>query len=171
MTPLQHDPKTRSQIKDALWDMMYGPVKAYYKTLLDGWIARNTTLQNLAHASFIYRSVIYKNDIRTLPKKQNRLDESLHQEMDSYLAEVKKFNDTEVPSVLGLIDQVLNTGNSLPDYLRLLPEAVHSPLNHLISTCPCKTLKLTDQEVTQFQEKNKSPLTLMKQRMITNMII
>lgn len=171
MDPLQHDPKTKKQIKDALDSFLYDTVRRQFKSRLDQLIVRNTLLTGNTHKSFMYKNTLYNCDIDPLPRKLNRLDLVLQPYMNSYLKDVKQLNEKEIPYVIGYVNQVLNSSNNFNDYLLLLPEAVHMPLIKLVITCPCRSKLLHPDEITLIQEKNQASISLMKQRMFTNLII
>ena len=168
---LQHDPRTKSQIKDKLYAFLYEPVQRQFKTRLDSLIKRNTVILGASHQSFIYKGNLYTCDITPPPRKLNRLVPQLVPDMDAYLADLKQLNDKEVPYVMGFINQVLNSSNDLHDYLRLLPSSVHQPIQKLIDSCPYRTKKLTDEQVQELQTRNKQSIDLVKQRMVTNLLI
>lgn len=168
---LSHDPRTKQQIKDILYRLLYDPVQRNFKTQLEGIITKNAILGRMSHASFFYRGELYSCDAAPPPRKANRLLPQMVPIMDTYLAEMKELNDKEVPYVLGYINQVLNSTNTLTDYLRLLPESVHGPLKEIISTCPCCTQKLSAETVSALIEKNQNPISMIKQRMAINLII
>ena len=168
---LQHDPRTKSQIKELLYAFLYEPVQRQFKTRLDSLIIRNTAIAMVSHQSFTYRGNLYTIDTSPVPRKLTRLVPQLHADMDAYLAELKQLNDKEVPYVMGFINQVLNASNDLHDYLRLLPASVHQPIQNLIATCPCCTKRLSDDEVQKIQAKNQQSIDLVKQRMVTNLLI
>ena len=168
---LQHDPRTKQQIKDMLYAFLYDPVQRQFKTRLDTLINRNILISGASHKSFTYKGCFYTNDLTPPPRKMNRLVPQLHADMDAYLTEVKLLNDKEVPYVLGFINQVLNSSNNLHDYLRLLPSSVHQPIQKLIDSCPYRTKKLTDEQVQELQARNKQSIDLVKARMVTNLLI
>lgn len=168
---LQHDPKTKSQIKDILYELLYAPVQRQFKQRLDTIIVHNTVLGGYTHKSFMYRNVLYSCDTTPAPRRMNRLMSAVMLDMADYLKDLKHLNEKEVPYVLGYINQVLNSTNNLTDYLRLLPEAVHHPLHAFISTCPCHTVQLHKDTVEMLQDKNQNSINLIKQRMVTNLII
>ena len=168
---LQHDPRTKSQIKDMLYAFLYEPVQRQFKQRLDVLINRNTVMTGASHASFSYKGVLYTNDQSSPPRKLTRLVPALHQEMDAYLAELRQLNEREVPYVLGFITKVLNSSNDLHDYLRVFPNSLHRPIEQLIASFPCRTKRLTDEEVAEMQTKNQQSIDLMRQRMVTNLII
>jgi hypothetical protein len=168
---LQHDPKTKSQIKDILYGLLYAPVQQQFKQRLDAIIVHNTVVGGYTHKSFMYRNVLYSCDSTAAPRKMNRLMPAVMLDMADYLKDLKQLNEKEVPYVLGYINQVLNSTNNLSDYLRLLPEAVHGPLKAFIVTCPCHTQTLHADTVAMLQAKNEDSINLIKTRMVTNLII
>ena len=168
---LQHDPRTKQQIKDMLYAFLYEPVQRQFKTRLDTLINRNTLISGASHHSFTYKGCFYTNDLTPPPRKMNRLVPQLHADMDAYLADLKQLNDKEVPYVVGFINQVLNASNDLHDYLRVLPKSLHQPIQKLIDSCPYRTKKLTDAEVQEMQSRNQHYIDLVKQRMVTNLLI
>lgn len=172
MTPqIQHDPRTKQQIKDALYEHLYAPVQKEFKARLDALIVRNCILMKYSHKSFAYKGEVYSCDSLPYPRKANRLSPELYPEMDSYLKELKALNDTEIPYVLGYINQCLNASNDLCDYLELFPSALHRPIREFIAACPCRTHHLTQDEVKALQEKNDASIELIKNRMVTNLLL
>lgn len=171
MEPVQHDPRTKQQIKNALYDFLYAPVQKQFKSRLDVLAVRNTLMGGHAHRSFIYKGTVYNCDLSPLPRKMNRLLPQLIPLMDAYLVDLKALNDQELPFVLGFINQVLNSSDGLSDYLRLFPEAVHYPLEKIIKSCPCKQVFLTEEKILQMRAKNQASIQMMKSRMVTNLLI
>jgi hypothetical protein len=171
MEQLQYDPRTKQQIKDALYDFLYTPVQNQFKLRLDTIIIRNTLLAGHGHKSFNYKGEFYSCDNGPLPRVWNRLMPHLRPMMDEYLQELKELNEKELPYVVGYINKVLNASNELGDYLRLLPESTHGPIQKLIETCPCHGKKLSDDEITALRDRNQTPIDMMKARMVTNLLI
>ena len=169
--PLQHDPRTKQQIKDMLYAFLYTPVEKQLEKQLDQIITRNCMIQGLGHRSFAYKGVLYNLDMSKPPRRMNPLAPSLTGVMEDYLKEVKQLNTVELPYVLGFITAVLNASNDLHDYLRVLPQSLHPPIQKLIDSCPYRTKKLTDAEVQEMQAKNQRYIDLVKQRMVTNLLI
>lgn len=170
-TQLQHDPRTKQQVKDALYEHLYAPVQRQYRTRLDGLIIKNTLLGKYSHKSFNYKGVLYSCDAASPPRKANRLVPELYPEMEAYLTELKELNDKELPYVLGFINQVLNASDDFCDYLSLLPNALHPPIQKFIDSCPCRTKHLSGAEVTALQTKNASSIDMVKNRMVTNLLL
>ena len=169
--PLQHDPRTKQQIKDAIYGFLYEPILRQFQTRLDGIIVKNCVLLGNSEKSFIYKGVTYSTSNTQLPLKMNRLQKQLFMDMEDYLKEIRHLNNYELPYVLGFISQVLNSSNHLNDYLRILPPAVHRPVEKLIQSCPCRTNRLTQEGIETLQNNNKVPINLIKQRMVNNLLI
>ena len=168
---LQHDPRTKQQIKDALYEFLYAPIQKQLKHCLDMLIIRNAVISGYTHRSFVYKNVFYSCDASPAPRIMNRLHISLQPAMNDYLKELQELNEKELPYVVGFINQVLNSSNDLHDYLRLLPDSVHHPITHLISTCPCRAAKLPEELVKDLRVKNQTSINMMKQRMVSNLLI
>lgn len=171
MEPLQHDPRTKLQIKDALYAHIYDPVQRQFKSRLDTIIARNSIAGGYTHNHFVYKGVLYSAESTNPPLRRNRLLAALRDPMDEYLRDLAHLNTHELPYVLGFLNQVLNASNDMHDYLRVLPESLHSPLHALMATCPCRNSHLPDDRIQQMVEKNAGPIQLMKQRLVTNLLI
>lgn len=171
MDKLEHDPRTKQQIKDALYSFLYEPVTRQLKNRLDTLIVRNTLMGGYMHKHFTYKGVTYNGDVSPLPIKRNRLVPQLKDEMEQYLQDMDQLNNHELPYVLGFINQVLNASCDLTDYLRVLPESIHQPLQQLVATCPYRTTTLSEKKVEQLVSKNVEPIELMKKRLVTNLLI
>lgn len=168
---LQHDPRTKQNIKEMLYLFLYGKVQKQFEQQLAQIIRQNTLMNKYTHDSFLYRGEYYSNEKSPPPRKMNRLDASLIGAMDAYIQETRKLNQQEIPKVVGYITQVLNSSNDLQDYLKIFPAVLHPPLEKLIKTCPFRNQTLTEAQVQQIQASTDTVVTLVKQRMITNMII
>lgn len=168
---LQHDPRTKQQIKDMLYAFLYGPIQKQFKKQLDAIIIKNAVLSQASHASFTYKGIVYSCDPGPPPRKMTRLVPQLQPLMEDYLKELRQLNSQELPYVLGFITQVLNASNNLHDYLKVFPEAIHQPIDAYIASCPCRTKHLTDFDVDCMQKKNAATIVMIKQRMTTNLLI
>lgn len=166
----QHAPRTKRMIKDVLYELLYTPIQKQFKQRLDQLIVKNVVLGGYSHKSFMYKNVLYNCDTNAMPRKMNRLVIQLQPAMNEYLKELKQLNEDEL-HVLGYITQVLNSSNELHDYLRLLPPSVHPAIQGLINTCSCRGKRLPDETVALLQEKNLGAVQLMKNRMVTNLLI
>lgn len=171
MEQLAHDPRSKQQIKDSLYAFLYDPIENQFKNRIDVLCTRNSILGGFSHKSFTYKSQLYNSELTQPPSTRNRLLPALRADMDAYLADLQSLNQHEVPYVLGYINQVLNSSNDFKDYLRLFPESIHYPLERLIASCPCQSKHLTDARVLQIKERNQEPINLMKQRLVTNLLI
>ena len=168
---LQHDPRTKQQIKDLLYTTLYEPVQQQFKKRIAAIVTKNCSLIGSSHESFVYKGEVYSNESSKPPMKMNRLTPVMRPMMDEYLKDLKELNDKELPYVLGFINQVLNASECLADYLRVLPEGLHQSLKKLIATCPCRETSLTEEKLNALQIKNYQPISMMKQRMVLNLIL
>jgi hypothetical protein len=170
METLQLDPRTKQQIKETLYEFLYTPLLKALKSELDTLIVKNALITHSTHQSFTYRGETYSCDVYRNPRRAVALAKQLHPEMDEYLKQVSEINHKEIPYVLGFINQVLNSSNELHDYLRVLPDAIHSPISRLIATCPCRAKSLDEAEAEKLRQSNINAIALIKQRLVRNML-
>ena len=171
MEPLHHDPRTKQQIKDMLYQFLYGPVQQQYQQQLNTIITQNSIACKSGYKAFLYKGVVYSMETVPPPRRLPRLVSSLIPAMDAYLKEVTQLNTQEVPFVVGYITQVLNSSNNFQDYLKVLPSVLHPPLEKMIASCPCRLQVLTEEAIQGLQEKNQKSIELLKKRVMTNLII
>lgn len=171
MDKLEHDPRTKTQIKDALYSFLYLPVQNQFKARIDTLITRNTIAGGYSHKHFVYKGVVYNAESSAPPVKKNRLVPQLRADMDEYLRDQAQLNDNELPYVIGFINQILNSSNDLTDYLRILPESVHQPLNAMLASCLCRSTTLDADKVAQIKAKNQATIDMIKQRLARNLLI
>lgn len=171
MEQLQYDPRTKQQLKDALYDFLYTPVQNQFKLRLDTIIIRNTLLAGNGHKSFHYKGVHYSCDNEPNPRAWYRLLPQLRPQMDEYLRDLKELHEREMPFVVGYINKVLNASNEFGDYLQLLPESTHHPIEKLIATCHCHGQKLSPEQVQELRQQHQNCIDMMKARMVTNLLI
>ena len=62
MDSLEHDPRTKQQIKDALYAYLYAPVTKQFRSRIETLIARNTILGGYSHKHYVYKGTIYNAD-------------------------------------------------------------------------------------------------------------
>ena len=170
MDLLRHDPLTKQQIQQRLQALLYTPVEINFQARLNTLIMRNTLLGGYRHKSFVYKGHVYSSDVEPPPLRQNRLIPQLKADMEEYLRDLESLNKEELPYVMGYITNVLNSSNSIADYLQLFPEAVHQPIRELAKSCPCQQKSLSDTAIAEILQKNAKGIDLMKQRMTLNLL-
>lgn len=171
MDPLQHDPRIKLQIKEAIFNFLYGPVKRQFQQRLDTIIITNTMLGKFTHKSFVYKGITYSCDTERPPLKRNPLVPQLRPLMEEYLKDEKEINEQELPIIVGFINQVLNSSNGLTDYLRLFPEAVHEPVKRLIAQYPYHNQELTEEQVESLRRKHEASIFMLKRRLAENLLL
>lgn len=168
---LVYDPKTKQLIKNKIYQHLYLPVRSHFDKRLHTIITKNSLMLGNGQEWVSYRGDSYAiNEDAPAPRPMNRLRPEMKPAMDDYLKDLGKLNNTELPYVLGFINQVLNSSNSLQDYFKVLPESVHQPIRDMVAACACKHPKLTPEQVQELLSKNQLPIELMKQRMVLNLI-
>lgn len=171
MDRLEHDSRTKQQIKDFLYEFLYEPVQRQFKTRLDTLIVRNAVMAGYGHKHFSYRGEVYNADTTLPPTRKNRLLAALRPEMDAYLQDVQQLNTEELPYVLGFLNQVLNSSCDFDDYFHLFPEQLHEPLRRLQAGFPCRTSRLTPDRIAQIQLTSETPVQMIKERLVRNLLI
>lgn len=166
---LQNDPRTKQMIKDMLYSHIYGPVEYRLHEKLKLIMAKNRLLNHHDMDYFSYKAKVYSLD-GTLIRSAPKLDPSLHGEMQEYLKELNELNRVEIPYVLNFINQALNASNDLRDYLKILPECLHKPIQELIDAHECYTERLTAEEVEAFKERNTQSILMVKKRLMLNLL-
>jgi len=169
MEQVQFDPRIKAQIKDALFEFLYIPVRKAFKHRLDTIIIRNTFINKNAEKSFHYRGTQYHcEDGVHPPRKWNKLHPDLKASMDEYLADVNQVYNNEVPLVIGCITQVLNSSNCFADYLRIFPDSTHAGLKDFTSS---GATQLSNERVEELKLHHQKSINLMKARMVTNLLL
>lgn len=171
METVQHDPRTKELIKQAIYDHLYNPVSQQFAARLEALVIQNTVLGQYTHKSFHYKGELYNCDSTPAPIRRNRLQPQLRPQMDKYLDDIAAINRQEVPYVLGYITRVLNASNHFGDYLRTFPDCLHTPIHKLIAACPCHTTNIPDQKIAEINKESEFSIKLIKQRMVTNLLI
>ena len=166
---LQNDPRTKQMIKDMLYSHIYDPVEYRLHEKLKLIMGKNKLLNHHDMDYFSYKAKVYSLD-GTLIRSAPKLDPSLYGEMQEYLKELNELNRVEIPYVLNFINQVLNASNDLRDYLKILPECMHKPIQELIDAHECHTERLTAEEVEAFKEHNTKSILMVKKRLMLNLL-
>lgn len=166
---VQNDPRTKQMIKDMLYNHIYDPVEYRLHEKLKLIMGKNRLLNHHDMDYFSYKAKVYSLD-GTLIRSAPKLDQSLHGEMQEYLKELNELNRFEIPYVLNFINQALNASNDLRDYLKILPECLHQPIQELIDAHECRTERLSAEEVEAFKEHNAKPILMVKKRLLLNVV-
>lgn len=168
---INYDPRTKQYIKEKIYDTLYAPVHNYFNVWLEKIIINNTIEIKGTHKSFSFKGVDYNIDETPPPRRRNRLAPKFHSEMNAYLKEKDELERYEIPYVLGYITSVLDTSNYFGDYLKLLPEPLHTVINNFKDNCVCRNSKLTEEKVEEIKKVNSTPIELIKYRIMQNLIL
>lgn len=171
MHSLNHDPRTKQNIRDMLHEYLYSPLEEYFRKKRVKIIKANTIRGGFDHPHFQYKGEFYTmTEVRPSLKKNPLLPE-FHAQMDDYLAEFRHIHLEEFPLTLGYITTVLNSSNHYHDYYRLLPEVLHPPLQGLATSCPYQTGVLEHDKVVEIVQKNEKIYNMIKARRVMNTLL
>lgn len=156
---------TKQLIKDTLHEFLFEPINASLKKQLEHLIYRNCVVSHYTHKSVAYKGVVYNVDTEAPPRRWNRLAPEFRPIMDKMLQETAELVNYEVPYVMGYITQVLNSSEYVADYLALLPDCVHPAFRKLLKTLPTPSVEPAKKVF------NQKAVDLIKQRMVTNLLL
>lgn len=166
---ISQDPRLKITVKNTVLAAIYTPYHTRRRKLFEGIMLRNMTLVQTPYECFRFRGKVYGKEYAgnfVRPK----LHPDLTIEMDELTREHDKVMKTEQPLVGGFITAMLNASDSLHDWVRILPPALHSALTLVNPTGTSPPMKLSDQEVVTFLAKHNDSLQKLKQRLATNLI-
>jgi len=169
---LQHDPRTKSNIKELLYHYLYDPIEKKLDEEIKALVIANAKALKSSQRGFVYRNHWYTTEPdKPAPRRKDRLIPALKSRMDEYLAEVTTLNTQELPYVMGFINQVLNSSDDLQDYFQVFPESLHEPLQTMIGSCPCRMTRLAPETAQEMRERNAHPIQLIQSRLVLNLLI
>lgn len=169
---IQHHPRTKQNIKDLLHSHLYAPVNRKFHKQLSAIIMKNSNTLGSSFSSFMYRNEVYQVDEKErVPRKMNRLVPELRPDMDEYLRDFNHLNVVEIPYVMGFVNQVLNASDNPQDYIKVLPETMHRPLQEAIDVASYPEGNLSNEAVEDLIHRNQKSIELMKTRLVRNLIL
>lgn len=171
MAMLSHDPRIKQELRNSLYQYLYGPLEEYYTKKINSIIHENTRLGDYDHPHFIYKGEVYSVLPDRLPLKKNPLDKSLVSDMEDYLFEVNKVRKEEIPLTMGYITAVLNASSHFKDYFNLLPSVIHAPLQEWVQSCPCNTGVLDSEKINEMLNQKSKMYNLIKTRRLLNTLL
>lgn len=169
---MQYDPRTKQDIKDALYTAIYGKVRERFRHQLEDIIRKNSALHKNGQEYMRHNGSEYSIAGASLrkPKPMNRTHPDLVEAMDEWEQQLNDLNNRELPYVLGYLNQVLNSSNGFEDYYRLLPQALHATLDRIKKDCPCVNAEINQDVLEEILQKNQTAVGLIQQRILTNLI-
>lgn len=168
---LRYDPTSKMRIKETLYQFLYTDVEAAFQKRLDTLIQHNSLMVGNTQEYVSFQGETYHTSRATRPEPRlvNRCHKDMAPLMRDYVRDLEKLNQHELPYVMGYINKVLNSSESLMDYFELLPEAVHAPLKKL--SCPCTEHRLKPHQITEIQKTHQSALAKLKMRLVENLLL
>lgn len=176
------DKSVRPQIRHALMLHLYYQENEASRQTLREIIQENCAIE--AHTLFGFHYMFMWYDLGSVPgagystSPPGRgvhipLHRSLHERMDTWLANKRKVEREEQHIVTGYFTAVLNTSDSAHDWLKLIPDEVHKPILDQMSwgilQDPFPPI-LTDAQVEMFLSKQERFLNVVKGRLVLNLL-
>jgi hypothetical protein len=164
--------RVKQHLKAQVYEYLYGPVELKNRQRIKELVFANSKALASSQEGFMYKGNWYSlNASRIPPRIKNRLISSLQPAMDEHLTAVNRLYDHEKPYVLGFVSRVLNASGSIDDYLRVFPESMHPPLKEVADAYPAAPSVITESAVASLQADNETAITLMKSRLILNLLL
>ena len=171
---MSESPNRNTILLNSFRTMLYGKARDKGLAMLNDLIRRNSIQCGNQQRCFMYRGELigagnYNLKSERLPRPVNRLIGELHPEMDKITKDYHTRKD-ELPLVEGYFHRVFIKGNTLNDFLRLIPSSLHYPINALADFFPSAT-DLDDDVIQQFLTDNDEYLKLIKRRLALNLLL
>lgn len=174
MTRIPLDQKIRANIKEHLIRNLFFKVSQKNNKQLTEIIKKNTVASLYNHYSFSYKGVFYNGQIDTPRFKDQFLKPQFHDEMDEYLKNIHDIYLYEEAYIAGFINRMLNHSDSFDDYMLMLPDCLHEYMQPFFSEewKPFHYPRtMSDEEIQQFIEKHDKWITLIKRRMLLDLLL
>lgn len=161
----------KQDVKNAILTFLYEPVsKGFHQEIVEV-VRANIVKTKSSQIGFMYRGEWFTTDYRKLyPRRKQRLHKDLVSQMDGILERRKAVYDVEVPYVNGYITKVLNTSDSVEDFIALFPQALSKPIKESTVAITRKPAKHSDEFVQAFLQENAKSLEYLKTRLVLNLL-
>lgn len=169
-TSTRLDREQKSVILKEVMYYIYAHSDKRLKTQLEEIITKNTALVGKGDLFLFYKGNHYmcEGAYRT-ERKSNQLVSILKPYMDEWIADQAAFID-ERSLVNAYLASVFNASHNVSDYTRILPDCLHPalrPFLHLRN----RHEPISEEQVQAIQEKNKRAVSMIKQRLLLNIIV
>lgn len=186
---IHNHPPMRERLREDLLEVLYAPIREKQQERLNNLIVQNTGLCGYTYYTFRYRGELFGTyALAKLPpahapvlelrkaKEQRRqvmyeaenqrLDDSLHADMDRWLAERAELESHEEPLLRATLTSVLRITDHIDDYKRLLPQLLHDRLDEEAMRCACVTQPMPQDKFDEAIAKYGSYISVIKQRQV-----
>lgn len=170
MTDTNYGPRTKDMVKNALMIFLYEPALQHYKKKLHAISSKNMLLTHADHNSFRYKGTLYNCENTPAPRQWNMLSKLLYPAMEEYLQEWDAICLTEIPQLDGFIVRVMNRTHNHADWLRIFPEGVRYCLQNFSISYATPPVAMSDEDVQVFKQEHSVPLTMMRERLVMNLL-
>lgn len=162
----------REQKQDILknvFSFIYSKAEERSKNLLEAIITKNTAIIGSGDLFLFYKGEHHscRNAKRTV-RKTNPLVPALKPFMEEWL-DGREALKSESSLVTSFLAAGLNLSNNVTDYPRIFPDCLHPALQPFLSH-PNHSEPVSDASIRAFQESNHRAISLIKQRLMLNVI-
>lgn len=166
------EPKTRPECRDYVIQYLYNKDAEGAAMLLSGIIDDHCQITGHMQRAFMFYGKVYQPNITPPKLIAPPLHESLHERMWAYVKDRQVVEREEKLIVKNLLTAVFNVSDSYKDWLRILPPAVHEPIEQFFTYRWTEQHEaiLTEQQVEAFQNKQERFLNMLKGRLALNLI-
>lgn len=159
----------KQDILKSVFAFIYDKAQERSKSRLEAIITKNTAIIGSGDLVLFYKGEHHscRNAKRTV-RKTNSLVPALKPFMEEWLIEREALK-TESSLVTAFLASGLNISNNVSDYPRIFPDCLHTALQPFLSH-PNHSEPISDASIRAFQESNHRAISLIKQRLMLNVI-
>ena len=164
------NPYLKQDVLAMISEHVYSAAHQRMNKRLEEIITKNASMIGSGDMVLSYRGEYYScQGFRRTEKKTNRILPILRSYMDEWINDNNALHD-EIGLVETYLATVLNASNNVSDYFRLLPDCVHPALQPYAQQ-PNVQPSLSDEQVQAIQAKNQKAMSMIKQRLLLNLIV
>lgn len=164
------NPYLKQDVLAMISEHVYSAAHRRMNKRLEEIITKNTSMIGSGDMVLSYKGEYYScQGVRRTEKKTNRILPILRPYMDEWINDNNALHD-EIGLVETYLATVLNASNNVSDYFRLLPDCVHPALQPYAQQ-PNVQPPLSDEQVQAIQAKNQKAMSMIKQRLLLNLIV
>ena len=161
---------TKSFFVDLAMTSLYARVTTIMNKKLSIIIKKNSNMFINTQVSFIHKNEVYSLETNVVYKNLNRLHPDCLLEMTEYLNDWKFLFDYEQPMIKGMLIKTVNNFNNIIDYKHILPYQIHSEIDVAFENCKEESYVL-DPAITAFITKNITNINLIKQKIVSDLLL
>ena len=166
-----YDPTLKTEIRNLLYRKLFEPIERLRREQLTQLVMRNAMICSATHKSFIYKGVVYNEEMSPPQRPVTRLTPGLRPEMEAWLREQQQLEREEIPRVLGSLMRLLNSTDNLSDLVFVLPETLREPLKEIQLRCPCTHSARDANGQAQLRAQLTEDMNQLRERLMKNTLL